>query len=248
MVANQGPYAKTWSWYYAQTVADLAANVSALNARIIDLDVYDVDGEQRFAAILVDNTGAENKAWWWYVNVTAADIATFLAQNNARLIDIDTYRLNGERRYSVVMIENAGADQKGWWYVGVSPGDVSTYLQSNDARLIALEDQFDGTYAVIMESCPCPFWWYYYGLDANEVSKFLAQNGARLVSIEPYFTFFPIFALRFNVVMINNSNAATSRIGELLRSATSAPTGLYVKQVGGPVSAALQEDYIFRAR
>lgn len=245
MVANQGPYAKGWYWYYGQTVSDLAANIAALNARIIDLEAYYVGGEQRFAAILVDNSGAENKAWWWYVNVTDADVSTFLAQNNARLIDISTYLLNGARRYSVVMIANTGADQKGWWwYVHVRPGDVSTYLQNNGARLIALEDEFDGNYAVIMESCPCPFWWYYYGLDASGVTALLAQNGARLVSIEPYFTF-SSFLVRFNVVMINNSNAETSRIGERLRSATSAPTGLYVKRVGGPVSAALQERYIF---
>lgn len=246
MVPNEGPYAKGWYWYYGQTVDSLAANLSALNARLIDLEVYYVGGEQRFAAIMVDNTGAENKAWWWYVNETTANIATFLAQNNARLIDISTYFLNGQRRYSVVMIENAGADQKAWWwYVGYGRGDIDTFLRSNDARLIALEDQFDGTYAVIMEGCPCPFWGYYYGLEASQVGAFLAQNGMRLVSIEPYLVGFPLSTLRFNVVMINNVNAETSRIGALLRAATSAPTGLYVKQVGGPVSAALQEHFNF---
>lgn len=246
MVANQGPYFKIWYWYYGLTVDGLAATISSLNARIIDLEVYEVGGEQRVAAILVDNTGAENKAWWWYVNVTAADASNSLAQNNARLVDISTYVLNGERRYSVVMIENTGADQKGWWwYVNASPDDVNADLQTNNARLIALEDEFNGRYAVIMESCPCPFWWFYYDRTSFEVDALLAQNGARLVSIEPYFTGFPIFQLRFNVVMINNANAETSRIGELLRSTTSAPTGLYLKQIGGPVLAALQERYIF---
>lgn len=245
MVANQGRYAKTWYWYYGQSGAALGATLGALNARIIDLEPYFAGGELRFASILVANAGAENKAWWWYPSVSSQEIGALLTQNNARLVDIGTYVLNGQRRYSLVMIRNTGADQKAWWwYTGVRPGDLNTYLRNNGARLIALEDQFDGTYAAIMERCPCPAWWFYYGLDFDGVGATLAQNGARLVSIQPYLSN-PGLQLRFNVVMIDNSNAATARIRGRLQAATSAPTGLYVKRIGGPVLAALQERFVF---
>jgi hypothetical protein len=46
-------------------------------------------------------------------------------------------------------------------------------------------------------------------------------------------------------VLINNSNAITTRVGEMLRSGTDGTKGLYLEEVGGSVLANLMNSYVF---
>ncbi len=245
MVSNTGSYAKAWWYYYGVTAAQLSANLSANNARLVSLDAYDSNGTTLFAAVMISNTGADAKGWWWYYGVTTSQIATLLQQNNARLVDFRSYVTGGVTRYAVVMIPNTGADAMAWWwYFGVSGAQVASLLSQNNAFLISIQpaDASGSTFNVIMEQQPGVLWWWYYGLDAAGLSDRLAQNGARLLDVKTYFV---NGARTFAAVMVNNSNAATSRVGQILRSGTDGETGLYLKQVGGGVQAALQETRIF---
>lgn len=245
MVSNTGSYAKTWWWYYGLTASQLAANVSSLNARIVSLDAYDINGTTSFAAVLISNTGADAKGWWWYYGLTSSQVSTYLQQNNARLVDFDSYVTGGVTRYAVVMIPNTGADAKAWWYYyGVSGSTLATLLDQNNAFLTNIEpaDSSGSTFNVIMEQSPGIYWWWYYGLSAAQLNDRLSQNGARLLDVKTYFV---NGYRRFAAVMVNNSNAATTRVGELLRNGTDGETGLYLKQVGGSVQANLQENRVF---
>ena len=49
----------------------------------------------------------------------------------------------------------------------------------------------------------------------------------------------------FTMVLINNSNAETTRVGDLLRNSTDGTVGLYLKQVGGSVLASLMDSSTF---
>ncbi len=245
LVRNQGAYASAWWWYYGLTAQQVSDNLSAHNARLIDLEPYRVDGQLRFAAVMIANTGAQAKAWWWYYGLTAGQVSDNLSANNARLIDLDTYGTGADRRYTAVMISNTGVNGKAWWwYYGQTPQQISDLLSTNNARLIDIDQQDPsaGTFNVIMEACPCPLWWWYYGVTEAQVNQLAAQNGARIVDVETYLVG---GQRRFAVVMINNSNAITSRVGQLLRTGTDGAVGLYLKEVGGPVLAALQERRIF---
>jgi hypothetical protein len=245
MVSNTGSYAKAWWYYYGVTAAQLSANLSANNARLVSLDAYDSGGTTLFAAVMISNTGADAKGWWWYYGVTTSQIATLLQQNNARLVDFRSYVTGGVTRYAVVMIPNTGADAMAWWwYFGVSGAQVASLLQQNNAFLISIQpaDASGSTFNVIMEQQPGVFWWWYYGLSAADLGDRLSQNGARLLDVKTYFV---NGARRFAAVMVNNSNAATTRVGQILRSGTDGETGLYLKQVGGGVQAALQDSRIF---
>ena len=246
MVSNTGSYAKAWWYYYGVTAAQLSANLGANNARLVSLDAYDSGGTTLFAAVMISNTGADAKGWWWYYGVTTSQIATLLQQNNARLVDFRSYVTGGVTRYAVVMIPNTGADARAWWwYFGVSGSTVGSLLAQNSAFLISIEpaDASGSTFNVIMQQEPGGFyWWWYYGMDAAGLSDRLAQNGARLLDVKTYFV---NGARRFAAIMVNNSNAATTRVGQILRSGTDGETGLYLKQVGGGVQAALQETRIF---
>ncbi len=245
MVSNTGSYAKGWWYYYGVTAAQLSANLSANNARLVSLDAYDSGGTTLFAAVMISNTGADAKGWWWYYGVTTSQIATLLQQNNARLVDFRSYVTGGVTRYAVVMIPNTGADAMAWWwYFGVSGAQVGSLLSQNNAFLISIQpaDASGSTFNVIMEQQPDALWWWYYGLDAASLGDRLAQNGARLLDVKTYFV---NGARKFAAVMVNNSNAATTRVGQILRGGTDGETGLYLKQVGGGVQAALQETRIF---
>ncbi|MCH7698221.1 MAG: serine hydrolase [Chloroflexi bacterium] len=245
MVRNEGAYASGWWWYYGLTAQQVSDNLSDNSARLIDLEPYQTGAGLRFAALMVPNTGDQGKAWWWYFGVDPAFIADALSDNNARLVDFDTYLAGAQKVYTAVMISNTGDDAKGWWwYFGVDTTFIANALSDNNARLIDIDVQSaaEGTFNVVMEACPCPFWWWYYGVTEAQVNKFAAEDGARIVDVETYLVG---GQRRFAVLLINNSNALTSRVGNLLRTGTDGAVGLYLKQVGGPVLAALQERRIF---
>ncbi len=245
MVSNTGSYAKGWWYYYGVTASQLSANLTSNNARLVSLDAYDVNGTTLFAAVMISNTGADAKGWWWYYGVTTSQIATLLQQNNARLVDFRSYVTGGVTRYAVVMIPNTGADAMAWWwYFGVTGSQVGSLLQQNNAFLISIQpaDASGSTFNVVMQQSPGIYWWWYYGLSATDLGDRLSQNGARLLDVKTYFV---NGARKFAAVMVNNSNAATTRVGEILRSGTDGETGLYLKQVGGAVQANLQETRIF---
>jgi hypothetical protein len=245
MVSNTGSYAKAWWYYYGVTAAQLSANLSANNARLVSLDAYDSGGTTLFAAVMISNTGADAKGWWWYYGVTTSQIATLLTQNSARLVDFRSYVTGGVTRYAVIMIPNTGADAMAWWwYFGVTGAQVGALLQQNSAFLISIEpaDASGSTFNVIMEQNQGIFWWWYYGLSAADLSDRLSQNGARLLDVKSYFV---NGARRFAAIMVNNSNPATTRVGQILRGGTDGETGLYLKQVGGGVQASLQDNRIF---
>jgi hypothetical protein len=245
MVRNSGTHAKTWWWYYGVTASQLSSSISANNARIVNLEPYVVDGQTLFAAVLISNTGAEAKGWWWYHGLTSSQVSSYLQQNGARLVDLNAYTVSGSTRYAVVMIPNSGQDARAWWYYyGVTGSQLATLLQQNSAFLTNIDpaDSSGSTFNVIMERTSGFLWWWYYGLSASQLGDRLAQNGARLLEVKTYYSG---GLRRFAAVMVNNSNAATSRVGEILRDGTDGATGLYLKQVGGLVQANLQEDRVF---
>jgi hypothetical protein len=246
-VSNTGLYAKSWWWYFDVDEAALNSALTANNARLTSLKAYDIGGGQiRFAAVMISNTGADAKSWWWYYNKSIADLTTLWQANNARIVQINSYVTGGLTNYAAVMISNTGADARSWWwYVNATPFDISTNLNANQARLLDLDrDPTTGNYNVVMIGCGpnCPLWWWYFGVNAQQLLDFSAQNGARIIDINSY----PgCGSTCYSFVMINNSNDLTSRVGELLRNGTDGSKGLYLKEVGGPVLANIEDTRVF---
>jgi hypothetical protein len=243
-VKNTGTYARTWYWYYGLTSAGVAQKVSSLNARIIDIERYTVGGQRRFAVAMVKNTGAAAKAWWYYYDVSAATLAQKLAANGARLIDLESYTVNGATRFSAVMIRNSGVDAKAWWwYYNVTPSFIATKLNANHARLIDLDRRPNGNFDVVMQNRGNEYWWWYYNITATKVGQLVSQNGARIVDLEKYST---ASGTRFSVIMLNNVNAETSRLRTIMSNGLSGSSyGVYVKKVGGGTVVGLQQGTIF---
>jgi hypothetical protein len=246
-VHNSGSYAKSWWWYYNVDVTTLSSDLSTNNARLISVKAVDTGGGAiRFAAVMIANTGADAKAWWWYVGESISNLSSLLTTNNARMTQVSAYATGGTTQYVAVMISNTGADAAAWWwYVNLSGSSLASLLSTNVARLIDLDvDPSTGNFNAVMVSCStaCPMWWWYYNVTTANLLSIAGQDGARIIDAS---TTSGCGDRCWSFILINNSNAITSRVGEMLRSQTDGTVGLYLKQVGGGVLANLMDSSVF---
>ena len=237
MVSNTGAYAKRWWWWIGQTAQQVGQLIQQNNTRLISISPYQSGGELLFAVVMVDNSGANSKAWWWFFG-TAQEVAAGLQPVNARVVDLEPYAFNGQMNYALIAIANRGADSSAWWWwFNTSATQISTQLGQTPTQILTLCPD-GGGFDVTMQGPPSAQWWYYYGLSEKAIWDNVSQNGARLTSVRPS-------GGTFDVVMINNSDAYTTRIGDLLRDNGAGWSGFYFKQVGGPVIGSLNAQRTF---
>ncbi|MDJ0800695.1 MAG: serine hydrolase [Calothrix sp. MO_167.B12] len=134
LVSNTGNNAKGW-WYYSDTSIDnIIEKTKANKARIVDLNTYMVGGKRLYSAVMIKNTGNDQKAWWYYYNVSPSFITSKLKENKARLVDIEPH---GTNKFTVVMEKSQG--QSWWWYYGKTEDQVNQLWQKNQARIFDIE-------------------------------------------------------------------------------------------------------------
>ncbi len=243
MAQNTGSHQTGWWWYYDVTPTQIGQLLQQNNGRLIDLEPVDTGANGiRYACVMVSNAGANQKAWNWLFDATTAGVANLVAQGK-RIVDLEQYTLNGQTRYACVTIDNVGADARAWWYYyNVSAASLTTLLAQNNARVFDL-DGVGANYNVVMtaQATPAVKTWRFQGVTATELTDQLSQIGARLIDVERYFTF---SGYRYNAVLINNSNALSTRISELLRGYGDGHSGVYLKEVNGPVLAYINGDRV----
>lgn len=243
LVRNKGVYKRSWSWWFGYDEAGVKGKIKELGGRIVDLEPYTVNGKRRFAFLLVRNSGEAKKGWWWNYDLTPSQVTDGINQHKIRLIDLDTYVVNGDRRYSYVGIRNKGVDAKAWWWFhNVSPAFVKARLKEHKARLIDVERPAAGKLTVVMQRNNGKYWWWAYGLDQGGLAEAYSTHAVRITDIESYLS---NGKRRYAFVGIDNANAETRRLRGLIGQAfdnqdafgNKVIRGFYVKQVGGPVIA-----------
>jgi hypothetical protein len=242
-VKNSGSYAKAWWWTADKTAAELLAFMNERNARCIDLEVYTVNGSRRYAGTFILNSGDDAVGSQLFEQYTFNQLQSQLNAYNGRLIDLDVRDSKGERRYSGVMIKNSGAFAKSSVFFGNrTKAEVDQLVAQTGMQLVDLERIASNRYAGIMESNPGAAWWYQVGRSWSQLQMDVGQFGARVADIERY-------SLngenRYNAILINNSNALETRVGQQMRAGTDGITGFYARQVGGPILAELLPDFRF---
>lgn len=110
MIANTGSDAKAWQWWINQSAAAVGQRVNAFGGRLTSLERQD-DGT--YNMIQVRNSGSDNKYWLYYFGLSSASAVNNVAlQYNARVFDLETYVVNGQRRYDAVMIDNVDSETR----------------------------------------------------------------------------------------------------------------------------------------
>jgi hypothetical protein len=221
---------------------------------LISLKAFDAGGGQiRFAAVMIGNAGKDTKPSWYYTDLSADQITSNLAANNARLTQISSYLSGGTTHYAVVMVAAAASDPQSWWYADQTPAQITSLLAANNARLIDLDHvASDGNYNAIMVGCgaSCPAWWWSTGQTQSQMQALAVQNAGRIIHSSAYAG---CDGVCLSYILVDNtlpaldgSNAVTSRVGQLLRAGgINGVQGLYLKQVGGPVLANLEESFVY---
>jgi hypothetical protein len=257
VVDNSGPFAATGTVVvYNQTLTQLSNYLNNNNRRILDVEVDESAGAERFTAVTVPNSGTTAASGWgWLVRVNAQQIDDWLTDNpNLRLIDIERYTLGGTPFYTVVAIPNTGANFRPSWDYALNrtPDQVTALLSAgNGSCIIDIELESPGSvlttprFNVIYVNSPsgAGLWWY-PSLTSEQVNDLLNQNGARLVTFHRWTTWSG--ATRWAVSMMDNANAETRRVRGILANRQSGGVyGFKVKRVGGSTLASLNDTYAF---
>jgi Beta-lactamase enzyme family/Polyglycine hydrolase-like, structural repeat len=250
-VKNTGPYARSGNWSYG-TEADVTNTINAVKGRLIALDPYTVENQRRFAYVWVANSGEAAKSWHWNYDLTEAQVTNEINEFKIRLIDLDSYLVNGQRRYSYIGIANTGVDGKAWWwYPDVTPAFVQQQLNVNHARLIDVERPATGLMTVVMQrDDENAYSRYVYDYTLTDFLHFAASNGSRITDVEQYVK---NGSVRYAASLIDNSAPENQRIRGIWRSSTmaNAPSGndawfgVYSKEVSGPVDVGLAQSSTF---
>ncbi|MFF5216723.1 serine hydrolase [Micromonospora sp. NPDC000442] len=257
MVRDSGAYAVPgWWWYPSLTFAEVGQKINQHTARLVDIDPYVINGQVRYAVVMVSNTGSAARTWWWSSGVTSAAVGDFLAANKPnvgdpvkRLIDLETHTVGGTKVYSAIYVANTGTDAKSWqWWLNQSAASVRQKMNDLGGRITNLERQADGTYNFIQvhnSGSDAKASWVHFGLTSlSQTLDIAAQHGARVFDVDTYLVG---GARRYDALMIDNVNAETRRLSDLIAPAytdadglPTADFGFYLKRVGGSQSTGLR--------
>jgi len=201
---------------------------------LISASPYATSGGTRYAVVMVPNTGANAKTWWWYVGTTSF-LSTQLSTNNARMIEVNPIA-GSTTTYLGLMVSNASTNATGLVvYVHASVPSISSLLSTNHARLVDLSrtPMAPSTSYVLQ---PEHAWYWYVGSSPSPRctapnSRVSASSMQRRTSSAARST------TRFWRRGTRNAQSETlwNLIGPTVDSGA---YGFYLKQVGGPVIAA----------
>jgi hypothetical protein len=134
-ISNSGNDAKAWWWYYGQTPDQIGSLVQQHNARLVDLRQYVVSGATRYAAAMIANTGADATPWWWYFDISAAQVSSNLQQNGAYLTSLQVANASGPT-FNVIMNRLPTPGRNGWWwYYGQTAAELTNLYTQHAAWL-----------------------------------------------------------------------------------------------------------------
>lgn len=119
-----------------RTFAQLQAFVNnPQGRRILDIQPYTINGQQRYAFIWVENSGNLASGWWAWANTTPQTISEGLAANNARLIDLEPH--DGTDTFTALAVPNDG--NAWYWFFNMQFDDVDRLAHQFASRITDLQ-------------------------------------------------------------------------------------------------------------
>jgi uncharacterized protein (TIGR03437 family) len=107
MIAKTGPDAKGWWWYFNEAPQDIESEISANNARLLDLTYA---GNGNFNAVM-ESCANGCPGWWWWYGYDIHGILDKAQDYGARVVTADGYDCGGPSPcFAATMIANSPAD------------------------------------------------------------------------------------------------------------------------------------------
>ncbi|MEU5876371.1 serine hydrolase domain-containing protein [Spirillospora sp. NPDC047279] len=184
MVANTGAYrTASWAWYYGLTMDQVHQRLQEWNARPVSVHRYWTTAGWRFVVAMVDNSGAQARAWWWWAG-DLAFIKSKVAATGARIQRIRGWQGDTGPQYDVLMTPGT----VGWWYwIGGTAAQINDLARTNAARPIDVDRNADGTFNAVLVADSggrTPGWWY--GFSHAELTGKAQRTGGRLLTAQRY--------------------------------------------------------------
>jgi len=164
-ISNTGDDARSWWWYFGQTPAQIGTLLLQHNARLIDFRQYSANGAMQYAAVMVENTGADATAWWWFYNISASQVSSELQKNGAYLVSLQVADTNAPT-FNVIINKLPTPGGKGWWwYYGENALELTSLYTQNAAWLRDVKTyQINGERvftALMLNTNPLDEWYTY---------------------------------------------------------------------------------------
>lgn len=105
MIRNSGVDKSSWWWWRNVPLSKVQSSASANKARTFSIDRLP---NGRYNAIQIKRKGEFSA---YEINVDARRVGDFVSQNGGRIVDLDTYRIAGKRRFTAVINDNVDALQ-----------------------------------------------------------------------------------------------------------------------------------------
>jgi hypothetical protein len=257
MVANSGGYGVGWWWAYNQSKADLTDAFNRNNARPISVQKY-WDSSQstwRYVAVMVSNTGSNQRGWNWDEGTASHIDAVNTAQASAGL------RLAGISSYVCTSASSGCSEPPGSHFVALyeqnTEGYTATFRHnltasqlgsaaSGGKQLVDLDPNNDGTFNAVINVTQVSGWVWKYNISSiDTLTNRAGQHGMRLTDVTKYWNG---SSWRYAGVMVNNLSGENARLRDIYDSALPFDTAHYgfrLKQWNGPVVVQLQDDTQF---
>ena len=135
-------------WLHGVDGNKLMGTINSTGARPARVVPWLAGNQWLFSAALVKD---DAPSWNIEIGVDTATLQRKLAENNARLTDLNSFGEGANRRYAAVMVDHGGTP--GWWFDGLAAGDVDRKLVENGAMAIDVDSYVEGgqrKYAVVM--------------------------------------------------------------------------------------------------
>lgn len=247
LVFDSGSYSKDFDWNTGRTEAQVNSALSSNSHRLIDIEPYNDGGVIRYAYVSIANSGDDfSPGNWWIAGRTEQQVRDFATDNNARIIDVDTYLDGGNRRYAAVLVPDAGGMARDFTFLAdATPAQISAAI-SQGQRVVQIEQEDSGTYCVLLEDFApdVNHHWWFHGWTAGQIAAFTDQYGTRLIHLDRQAA--SAGGTLYSGAFVNNLNAPETRARDLMDAdIDDGFWGFYCRRVNGNVVSALQHDRPF---
>lgn len=204
-----------WDWSAAIAESTLRGKLKTSKSRLISIHRPDGGAVEKFAAIWVANTGADQTEWNWNPGTTGGLLDGLVKKDNGRLIHIDAFKVTGKGvLIAGIWVKNTGAFEKDWdWSPELNAASLrrvladrwriislSTYVKSGQRKYAAVWVRNTGAEHRDWDWTP--------NGNFEQVRQSLEDMPGRLNSLD---SFKSSAETRFAAVWVNNTDALAKR-------------------------------------